>query len=932
MFKIYHINIRSLNKNFSSLYAFIAINNPDIVCMSEIWQVNDKSNVHIEGYRLDFVTRNDRRGGGVGIYVRDTIVYSLIKHSNFEIENIFIKFHAHNKKCIVGCIYRPPNSDFDHFIENISKFLKNISIKKANAFILGDFNVDFNESSPKQIQLLNIFSELCLNQVINEPTRVTDKSSTTIDLIFTNTQHQTYNSLVIKENITDHYITGIEIDLKPRKAARTIRYRPLHQLNREVFATQLSNHVALTNNLCFDTFHNIFIEILDKNCPYILSKSKRPFAPWIYEEEIQNLIKSGKSLQKKYKINPDSSEAKTAFRLNQKNIQKLITFHQKNYIQKVMNNEDVKTLWQTIRRLMHHDSSSINIDSNTFNKFYAENASNLTRHSPTTTNIIFDFIQSSHESQTSFYFQTITLSDIEKEILLLKNYKVDFHGISSSLIKNFSSILSPVLLDFINASIQNSFYPNSLKNSQLIPLPKLNSKSSNPKDYRPIAIQPTFSKIYEKIILRQIISYLEAKNLISDSQYGFRQGKSTEQLLHKLYNKICLNLDNGMLTIIISLDMSKAFDTLDHFKLIQKLDKISFSKSAKTFILSYLRDRTSTTSCNNSFSSPLIISAGVPQGSILGPVLFNIYINDFITSFTEATVFQYADDCQIVLSFTKDQTFPHVISKIENIILIAEKWCHDNFLCLNKTKTQILPIFNKNTVFSRMPFFTSTTSSNPLPSSVTLSSSSSPHTTSNSSFINFIPHCKILGIYFNNKLSWCDHFYHQNKIMQKSFYSFKMFFNRYTCKKDSYLRFNILSKTILPKMTYCISLFHTHNTICNKIWLYWNRRLCSLTLCKFARTEDTLALKLLSLPQWIRIRLILLAHSGLTQRNNFLEIKQNSRPITLRSTASILPYGSHKSTTYQLALAWNSLSNEERLKFLQKKKLTFKDVKCLILC
>jgi len=830
------------------------------------------------------------------------------------IENVFIKFNAGGKKLIVGCIYRPPISNFDDFLEDSQRILCQLQAKNTNAFILGDFNIDVSSASLIQSKLIDLFTEFAFNQVIKEYTRISDNSSTTIDLIFTNCFTSSYEASVIPNNITDHYITNIQIDLKYRKHERIIHYRPTHKINIDDFISLLQQN--LMNVTDFTSFHNIFINCLNKVCPYVKSKSKKPFAPWITESDIQNLIKIKKSLKRQFKTNPLNNEIKNQLRSNKKDLDKMIKHHRKNYLSNVACKADAKSLWWTIKQLLHNNSSTNSIDCNIFNNFYINNSFSLTKRIPVETSKIHDFIHSSKDKQTAFDFKNITFLELEMELSHLKSNKTDMHGINSSLLKNISHVLLPFLLHYVNTCIFTANYPNSLKCSQLLPIPKSNKSSNNPKDYRPIAIQPMFSKVFERVLLIQINAYLDHHDVLDQNQFGFRKGKSTEHLLHLLYNRIAQNLKNGLLSVIVSLDMSKAFDTLDHFSLIEKLQNIGFSKSAQSLILSYLRERSVFTSSNNSISSSSHVLSGVPQGSILGPILFNIYINDFIKSFSNANVFQYADDCQILLSFSKDHSFTDIITSINSTIIVAEKWCSDNFLCLNKSKTQILPIFNRNSSYSRMPFYKSSTTS----SHFSILSSPSPLS------FNFIPYCKILGVYFNNKLSWSDHFHYQNSQLQKSFYSFKLLFNRYTAKNDSSLRFNILRKTIIPKMTYAISLFHINNAHCNKIWLSWNRRICSLTLRKFARTEDTHKLHLLTLQQWCQCKLIILAHSYLKKQSYFLKLQYSTNSFNTRSKHSITTQLCAHSTERQVANTWNNLPNNTKDEILKKQKLKLKDI------
>jgi len=800
-------------------------------------------------------------------------------------------------------------------------FLKNRGVlNRHKAYILGDFNTNLHDSNTTQLQLLNSFACNGFIQVVNEATRVTKTSSSLIDLIFTNTSSDCFESGVIEENLSDHYVTFIFIRLKSgTKPTRIIKSRATDNINTQVFQDKLQAELSNSTVLNFDAFHKMFQTVLDKMCPLTVKTSHKPFAPWIKNTEVQNSINSCNRLKVKSKQNPSDTQLKFNYRNAQRTVKKTINSHQLGYLYNVSQQKDSKKLWSTIKNLLHKQTPRVLVNSDAFNKYYSENAFLLTNRQPASTNQIKSDINVFSDNMATFSFKTVSPLVVEHLIMKLKNNKTDSIGISTTLIKQLHYILSPLLSHFINLTIENSYYPASLKISQLIPVPKTNTQSACPNDYRPIAIQPTFSKLFEKVLLEQMNNYIENNGIISKQQFGFRKNCSVEGLLHSLYNKLCLNLHKGCLSVIVSLDLSKAFDTLDHFILIKKLQDIGFDRNAQRLILSYLRERSVYTSANNSSSSLASISAGVPQGSILGPTLFNIYINDLSQQFSHAEIFQYADDCQILLTFTKEDTFGTITSIIQSTIVKAVTWCNNNSLRLNQNKTQIMPIFHRNSVYSSMPFYTSLTSSLPSPLSSPLR-----HT---SSVINFIPSIKILGVYFNSKLSWNDHFYSLNKQIQKVFYSFKILFNRYTRKNDTKIRQIIISTAVIPKLTYSISLFHNYNKTCIQVWTMWNKRLLSLILRKYCHSSDVSNSSLLSLQDWVAYKLIGFVHTFFRNGKNglFLDLNIRKTNYLSRHPLNLSIKSVPKSTEEQCALTWNKLSPSAQIEILERKLFTLKN-------
>ena len=182
-----------------------------------------------------------------------------------------------------------------------------------------------------------------------------------------------------------------------------------------------------------------------------------------------------------------------------------------------------------------------------------------------------------------------------------------------------------------------------MENCQICPIPK-NDNPKTSKDFCPISLLPVLSKVFERVIMKQLVEYIEKETIYSSTQSGFRKNHSTNTILIKMRDDILNAIDRGEVTIAVLTDFSKAFDAVDYPTLIRKLHSINFSKETLKHIASYLTERSQYVQVDDKLSSSKHINFGVPQGSILGPILFNIYVSDMKDSWKNCTCSQYADD------------------------------------------------------------------------------------------------------------------------------------------------------------------------------------------------------------------------------------------------------------------------------------------------
>ena len=281
---------------------------------------------------------------------------------------------------------------------------------------------------------------------------------------------------------------------------------------------------------------------------------------------------------------------------------------------------------------------------------------------------------------------TTTLEEIQPIIRNIKTHKGSgVAHISTHVLKDALTELPLHLLHVINLSITRNEFPDSWKTATVTPLPK-GGNPSEVNNLRPISILPLISKICEKVVHSQVLTYLTSENILTAKQHGFRPSHSTITSLTELTDQIYKAIDNKLVTLVTYLDFAKAFDTINHDLLSQKLRKIGLAEASVSWFKSYLTNRLQMTKANGVTSLPGRITCGVPQGSILGPLLFLIYINDLPTSLTSLQCQLYADDTALYTPCKFPD--PDIVPRINADLLNVANWCKKNKLSLNIKKTK----------------------------------------------------------------------------------------------------------------------------------------------------------------------------------------------------------------------------------------------------
>ena len=431
--------------------------------------------------------------------------------------------------------------------------------------------------------------------------------------------------------------------------------------------------------------------------------------PWINSKILKMMRIRDRILQKlKKKQTDDNIKLYKKFRnrvSNELKESKARYFH--NYFS--TNSQNMKKLWSGIKTIISHKSSSssainkikdkdgsVTSDpsqmSNIFNVFYVNIANEITKTIPLTPKSPLDYL--TKRVSNSLFLTPVTEIEVKDIISILNPSKsVGPNSIPIKLLKVIGSSISPLLALLVNQSFQSGTFPDKLKIAKVISLFKKGNPEL-PSNYRPISLLPIFSKIFEKLMYRRLYRFLEIHKVLYSLQFGFQENHSIDHALVSLTEAVRNTLDNKRFGCGIFIDLQKAFDTVNHAILLSKLEHYGVRGCALEWFRSYLSDRNQYVSVNGSNSKLLSITCGVPQGSVLGPLLFLIYINDLPNASQKLKFYLFADDTNI---YFESSDLSNLIKIVNRELRSVKKWLDANKLSLNIDKTNYI-IFHSSSV------------------------------------------------------------------------------------------------------------------------------------------------------------------------------------------------------------------------------------------
>ena len=743
---IFQNNIRSQNKNFHKVREIFdeAKNWPDILAFTET-KLNENSSIpNLNGYAFENIN-SETACGGVGVYVSDHIDYILredLKMNVPGVEDIWIELKIgvgnHEKssskdtdKFVIGTIYRHPiTSNYDQFCDNLCASLEILNREKTKYNLLGDFNIDILKYNlvTSVSNFINSLNSLGCAFHVDKPTRVTAKSFSCIDHVYSNLEPDKLENQILLSDVSDHFgiITKIYGSSKMHQQL-PIYYRKTklgeqewanfnHELSIALHSklSKQMNSVNCDVNNFASSLTSTYHDLIEKYMPLKkLSRKQKRFSskPWI-SKGMKTSIKTKNKLYalskktndpidiRKYKkfrniltnIKLRSkydyySELAIRYGNNKSKIWRLVNdiSNRKrcaNNTIKSMKNSNGKKLCEPklIAQCLNKHFSSVG--ENMASKF-----KNLDISKDPTDYISCDITNPANLSCTN-------LPEITKLILSLVLKKAcGYDLISNRILRSSCYVIAPYLTFLFNNCLKKGIFPDCFKVAQVVSLFKGGDKQ-DPSCYRPISLLPAIGKLLEKIVAVRTIDFLNKNTILSKHQFGFRKSYSTEYPILDIYEKLLNNLDKGLSSCAIFLDLAKAFDSVDHGILLRKLSKYGIKKNFLNFFTSYLDKRSQFVKLGNTKSDTLPIKFGVPQGSILGPLLFLIFIND-LPNATNFFIKLFADDTFLC---AQNSDFMSLQSEVNCELQKVSDWLFCNKLTLNIDKCKFMIISNKKKI------------------------------------------------------------------------------------------------------------------------------------------------------------------------------------------------------------------------------------------
>ena len=715
------LNINFVAPKFEPLVSIIK-DNIDLLIVSET-KLDDtypKGQFRIEGYSKPIRLDRNRHGGGIMIFSRDDLPCHELKSHVLpsDVECTFLEMRIRQSKWLIVTGYNPHKKHISYFLSHVGRELDKYLPKYENLLLLGDWN-----SAVTEHEMADFCEIYNLENLIKDPTCYKSaENPSSIDIMLTNKKLCFQNSMTLESGLSDFHKMTITVMKKyfKKKDPITITYRDLKSFDGLKFREDIRNQLEQIGELDIDDFKHVFSSTWDAHAPIKKKIVRANNAPFM-NRTLSKAFMHRSQLKNKYHKLPSEAN-KTSYKKYRNFCVSLLKKEKKKYYNSLdlKDIENNKKFWQSVKPLFTGKSkqqTNITIIENQevvtekvevaeiMNNYFIEAVQNLAIEQfscegvqepfSENTDVVIEKILKRYKLHPSilkikenvkvenkFNFKDTTEDEIFSKIKSLDPKKACMENdIPAKTLIGTNDIISTYISKIYNSSKNSEEYPTSLKTADVTPIHKENERTAK-KNYRPISILPILSKLYEGNMSEQILTYIEKH--LSPYIFGYRKGYGTQHCLLVMIEMWRKALDERKVAGAILTDLSKAFDCLSHELLIAKLEAYGFDKSALKFIYDYLKKRMQRTKVNGSYSTWRELLNGVPQGSILGPLLFNIFINDVFFFLKNTKIANFADDNT---TYTVEND---IMDIMESETLSVLNWFRINEMKPNQDKCHLL--------------------------------------------------------------------------------------------------------------------------------------------------------------------------------------------------------------------------------------------------
>lgn len=692
-----------MRTHFDELKLLVELTHPKIVILSETHLTPDRDfdEFEIPKYKHTACLSRTSHSGGVLMYIDDRLEFVTVSNTTAG-DNWFLAIEVKNTPLagIYGGVYHSPSSSDVRFVESFEEWLNEVFVDGKTNIFVGDFNIRWNEPGCAR-ELKNVTEALGMKQHVSKPTRTGPTSSTTIDLVFTNIED--CEACIMEDmKVSDHETIGITVTgLAPislqeeNKLSLSWKRYSRERLQAVLRDDRTLSAECTSVNEAAEKFSTALVSAVEQ-----LTEMRRQEArnsnSW-YGAHLRMMRAERDVAYRVATESRDETDWQWYKWLRNRYVQEIRLAKNQSVRRRVEECQgDSKRLWRCLKSLMKpggEPKTSIIFDqersddetAKMLNTFFVKSVQDINAKIPPA---LADMATDEEVIEDGFVeFAPITAAKLRGIVSNLKNC-AGVDRVTKRVMTDAFDVVENQLLRIVNDSLQCGLFPAAWKKTMVIPIPKV-ARSTRPEDHRPINILPLYEKVLETVVKEQLVAYVDRTRMLIEEQSGFRKHHSCETALNLLLLKWKQYIERGKIVLSVFVDLKRAFETIDRAKLIGALHRMGIRGTVLKWFSSYLENRIQVTRYNSAVSPAAAVDLGVPQGSVLGPLLFIIYMNDVKRALRAAEVNLFADDTVLfVTGDSFDECFDVMNEELKNY----SEWLKWKKLKLNVSKTKYMVV------------------------------------------------------------------------------------------------------------------------------------------------------------------------------------------------------------------------------------------------